>query len=182
MELSEDTPGFIVLVPQPDHAPTTVVKDYFRCRIEDEELEQYAVLVYSDVVRCSLHTIVWAVVLLVTLHFVCSNTCPSRPRGLAPGSLHRSTCAADYSSALLCLAPDYATDGSLRPQIFSATRARSEPVIVPGLGPADGAAPLRGGQTPASAGAMVTQVAEIMRRRREAGASSSTQAAGKKTR
>lgn len=65
MELSEDTAGFIVHVPQPDHSQTKVVKDYFRCRIEDDNLEKYAALVYSDLVRGGVHVLVIALVLLV---------------------------------------------------------------------------------------------------------------------
>ena len=68
MELDEGSAGFIMHVPQAaEVAQTRPVKEYFRCRAEDEELEKYAALVYSDLVRGGIHLMVVALILLVSL-------------------------------------------------------------------------------------------------------------------
>ena len=58
------------------------------------------------------------------------------------------------------------------PQIFAATHPKMEPVIVPGLeapgAGASGALQLQGGRAPGGASAMVTEIAEIMKKKRQA--------------
>lgn len=115
--MDEGSAGFIMHVPQAaEVAQTRPVKEYFRCRAEDEELEKYAALVYSDLVRGGIHLMVVALILLV----------------------------------------------------FATTCGKLEPVI-PGMdAAAAGAGKSGGGQGPVGASPMVTQIAEILRKKREA--------------
>jgi len=88
MEMADGGAGFIMHVPQAEATQTRAVKEYFRCRAEDAELEKYAALVYSDLVRGGIHMFVAALILLVHPNSCAISTRPhARAAALCPPRL-----------------------------------------------------------------------------------------------